>query len=98
MRPYEAGGSYTGPVPVANRAAAGNLPAELTSFVGRRRLLAEVKAAFVGTRLLTLVGPAGWARPGSPYAPPLTSNGRCATASGSSNLPAWTTPIWLPRP
>ena len=52
-------GLYTGRVPVANRAAAGNLPAEPTSFVGRRRLLAEVKAAFVGTRLLTLVGPGG---------------------------------------
>jgi predicted ATPase/DNA-binding CsgD family transcriptional regulator len=46
-------------VPVANRAAAGNLPAEPTSFVGRRRLLAEVKAAFANTRLLTLVGPGG---------------------------------------
>lgn len=46
-------------MPVANRAAAGNLPAEPTSFVGRRRLLAEVKAAFAGTRLLTLVGPGG---------------------------------------
>lgn len=46
-------------MPVANRAAAGNLPAEPTSFVGRRRLLAEVKGAFAGTRLLTLVGPGG---------------------------------------
>jgi predicted ATPase/DNA-binding CsgD family transcriptional regulator len=46
-------------VPVANRAVAGKLPAESTSFVGRRRLLAEVKAAFANTRLLTLVGPGG---------------------------------------
>jgi predicted ATPase/DNA-binding CsgD family transcriptional regulator len=37
----------------------GKLPAESTSFVGRRRLLAEVKAAFSNTRLLTLVGPGG---------------------------------------
>ena len=37
----------------------GKLPAESTSFVGRRRLLAEVKAALAGTRLLTLVGPGG---------------------------------------
>jgi predicted ATPase/DNA-binding CsgD family transcriptional regulator len=43
----------------ASRAAAGKLPAESTSFVGRRRLLAEVKAAFANTRLLTLVGPGG---------------------------------------
>jgi predicted ATPase/DNA-binding CsgD family transcriptional regulator len=35
------------------------MPAESTSFVGRRRLLAEVKAAFASTRLLTLVGPGG---------------------------------------
>ena len=46
-------------MPVANRAAVGKLPAEPTSFVGRRRLLAEVKAAFASTRLLTLVGPGG---------------------------------------
>jgi len=46
-------------VPVAKRAAAGKLPSETTSFVGRRRLLAEVKAAFSNTRLLTLVGPGG---------------------------------------
>jgi predicted ATPase/DNA-binding CsgD family transcriptional regulator len=46
-------------VPVSKRAATGRLPAESTSFVGRRRLLAEVKAALTGTRLLTLVGPGG---------------------------------------
>jgi predicted ATPase/DNA-binding CsgD family transcriptional regulator len=45
-------------VPVA-LAATGKLPAESTSFVGRRRLLAEVKAAFASTRLLTMVGPGG---------------------------------------
>jgi predicted ATPase/DNA-binding CsgD family transcriptional regulator len=43
----------------ASRAAVGKLPAESTSFVGRRQLLAEVKAAFANTRLLTLVGPGG---------------------------------------
>ena len=46
-------------MPVSKRAVAGKLPAESTSFVGRRRLLAEVKAAFASTRLLTLVGPGG---------------------------------------
>ena len=51
--------TYTDFVPPAKRAAAGKLPAESTSFVGRRRLLAEVKAAFANTRLLTLVGPGG---------------------------------------
>src|SRR5438132_3618109 len=43
----------------ANRSGIGKLPAESTSFVGRRRLLAEVKSAFANTRLLTLVGPGG---------------------------------------
>jgi predicted ATPase len=45
--------------PVSQRRVEGNLPAEATSFVGRRRLLADVKAAFGSTRLLTLVGPGG---------------------------------------
>ncbi len=43
-------------------AAAGgvhNVPAELTSFIGRRRELAHVKAAIAGVRLLTLTGPGG---------------------------------------
>ena len=43
----------------AIRSGIGKLPAESTSFVGRRRLLAEVKSAFANTRLLTLVGPGG---------------------------------------
>jgi len=43
----------------ANRSGIGKLPAESTSFVGRRQLLAEVKAALANTRLLTLVGPGG---------------------------------------
>jgi predicted ATPase/DNA-binding CsgD family transcriptional regulator len=46
-------------VPIAKRAVTGRLPAESTSFVGRRRLLADVKAALANTRLLTLVGPGG---------------------------------------
>jgi predicted ATPase/class 3 adenylate cyclase len=36
-----------------------NLPVQLTSFVGRRRELDEVKEAVRGTRLLTLTGPGG---------------------------------------
>src|SRR5579863_10133587 len=46
-------------MPVSNRVVAGRLPAESTSFVGRRKLLAEVKVTFASTRLLTLVGPGG---------------------------------------
>ena len=41
------------------RAAAGNLPNELTSFVGRRRELAEVRRLLGAARLVTLTGPGG---------------------------------------
>jgi predicted ATPase/DNA-binding CsgD family transcriptional regulator len=37
----------------------GNLPAEATSFVGRRRELAELRKKLVTVRLVTLVGPGG---------------------------------------
>src|SRR5215472_11442114 len=36
-----------------------NLPAELTSFVGRRKQLSEVKRLLTTTRLLTLTGSGG---------------------------------------
>ena len=39
--------------------AAGNLPAELTSFVGRRGELAEVRRLLAGSRLVTLTGVGG---------------------------------------
>src|SRR5215472_5636510 len=41
------------------RSRAHNLPAELTSFVGRRRELSEVKRLLTTTRLLTLTGSGG---------------------------------------
>jgi predicted ATPase/DNA-binding CsgD family transcriptional regulator len=37
----------------------GNLPAETTSFVGRRRELADLKRRLTGARLVSLVGPGG---------------------------------------
>src|SRR2546430_3321246 len=37
----------------------GNMPAELTSFVGRRRELAEIRKKLAGARLVSLVGPGG---------------------------------------
>jgi non-specific serine/threonine protein kinase len=43
----------------ALRASAGNLPAELTSFVGRRRELSEAKSLMATTRLITLTGMGG---------------------------------------
>jgi predicted ATPase/DNA-binding CsgD family transcriptional regulator len=45
--------------PVALWDPVGNLPAELTSFIGRRRELAEARAALSVTRLLTLTGMGG---------------------------------------
>ena len=37
----------------------GNLPAEATSFIGRRRELADVRKKLSGARLVSLVGPGG---------------------------------------
>src|SRR5829696_4569033 len=48
------------PPSITRRAAVrGNLPAEMTSFIGRRQQLQAVKAALGGARLVTLVGPGG---------------------------------------
>ena len=38
---------------------AGNLPAEATSFIGRRRELTEVRKKLTEARLVSLVGPGG---------------------------------------
>lgn len=51
---------------MAGRVAAtrGNLPAELTSFIGRRRPLQELKAGLSAARLVTVVGPGGVGKTG----------------------------------
>jgi len=41
------------------RRPSGNLPAELTSFVGRRRELGEIRKKLTAARLVSLVGPGG---------------------------------------
>ncbi|MBR7513391.1 hypothetical protein KC219_24850, partial [Mycobacterium tuberculosis] len=41
------------------RRVTGNLPAEVTSFVGRRDELATAKRLLPATRVLTLLGPGG---------------------------------------
>ena len=47
-----------------------NLPESTTSFVGRRRLLAELSARLARTRLLTLTGMGGVGRAGWPWSWP----------------------------
>src|SRR4051812_44743784 len=46
-------------MPTTRRAAVGNLPAELTSFVGRRSEGAKVKRLLSDARLVTLTGVGG---------------------------------------
>jgi predicted ATPase/class 3 adenylate cyclase len=43
----------------SGKALAGNLPAHVSSFVGRNREMAEIRAALPRTRLLTITGPGG---------------------------------------
>jgi hypothetical protein len=47
------------PAPRTLDARPGNLPVQLTSFVGRERVIAEVRALLEQTRLLTLTGAGG---------------------------------------
>ncbi|WP_405556133.1 BTAD domain-containing putative transcriptional regulator [Streptomyces sp. NBC_01171] len=47
------------PTPAAPRAAPGNLPARLTSFVGRESDIDAIGADLSGSRLVTLLGPGG---------------------------------------
>ena len=44
---------------VSQRPGPGNVPAELSSFVGRARELAEVKRLLAAARVVTLTGPGG---------------------------------------
>ena len=46
-------------IPTTGPATAGNLPIELTSFVGRRRELGQVKQRLSESRLVTLTGVGG---------------------------------------
>jgi non-specific serine/threonine protein kinase len=57
--PAPAGAPAGTPVGEARGTPPNNLPAELTSFVGRRRELNEVKRLLARTRLLTLTGSGG---------------------------------------
>jgi predicted ATPase/DNA-binding CsgD family transcriptional regulator len=46
-------------MPRTDRRSAGNLPVDLTSFIGRRRELTEVKQLLAESRLVTLIGVGG---------------------------------------
>jgi predicted ATPase/DNA-binding CsgD family transcriptional regulator len=46
-------------MPGTAAAARGNVPTEMTTFIGRRHLLQEVKSGLSAARLVTLVGPGG---------------------------------------
>jgi len=60
----------------------GNLPAEVTSFIGRRRELSQVRDALERYRLVTLRGVGGSGRPGWRCTWPPICNGRSPTECG----------------
>jgi predicted ATPase/class 3 adenylate cyclase len=60
-----------------------NLPAQMSSFVGRDEAIREVQAALEGTRLLTLTGPGG------------TGKTRLALEIGYRQLPVFVDGVWF---
>jgi predicted ATPase/class 3 adenylate cyclase len=60
-----------------------NLPAQLSSFIGRDEVIREVEAALEETRLLTLTGPGG------------TGKTRLALEVGHRQLPAFLDGVWF---
>jgi non-specific serine/threonine protein kinase len=87
------------PVPPPN-----NLPAQLTSFVGRSQEMAEVQRLLGTTRLLTLTGSGGCGKTrlalevaativGAMHRPP--SYGEPEPMGGASPLPAFSDGVWL---
>jgi MoxR-like ATPase len=73
-------------------ATRGNLPAELTSFVGRRRQLQEIKAALSAAQLVTLIGTGGVGK---------TRLALRSAADLSRGIPdgcgSWSSPAWRMR-
>jgi predicted ATPase/class 3 adenylate cyclase len=63
--------------------ATNNLPTQLTSFIGRKRELAEAKTKLEGARLLTLIGPGG------------TGKTRLSIQLGSQLLSTFKDGVWL---
>jgi predicted ATPase/class 3 adenylate cyclase len=63
--------------------ATNNLPAQLTSFIGRERELAEAKSRLEGARLLTMIGPGG------------TGKTRLSIQLGTQLLSTFSDGVWL---
>ena len=66
-----------------------NLPAQLTSFVGRDYEVSDVRRLLASGRLLTLTGPAALAKPGWRSRPPPKRGPISRRARGSSTSPHW---------
>ncbi|MFE2944173.1 BTAD domain-containing putative transcriptional regulator [Streptomyces sp. NPDC059255] len=78
------GPSPAGPAPgPAGRAARGNLPARLTSFVGRAPELAALAAELPVRRLITLTGPGG------------SGKTRLSVEAAEAAADAWPDGVWL---
>ena len=60
-----------------------NLPIQLTSFIGREKELAEIKAQLSGTRILTLLGPGG------------TGKTRLALQAGADVIDEFENGVWI---
>src|SRR2546423_14686015 len=65
---------------VTRRLPIGNLPAEVTSLVGRRREIADIRRVLSTARLLTLTGPGGVGK--TRAARPIAGQGRRSFADG----------------
>ena len=91
--------SQRGAMAVAARGRAGNLPLELTSFVGRGREVAEVERLLAASRLVTLTGAGGV---GKTRLALRRGRAGCAglrrTGSGWSSWRRWPTRRWCRRP
>lgn len=72
-----------------------NLPAAVTSFLGRDAELERLGTLLQQSRMVTVIGPGGWARPGWPWRSRTAADPSMPTACGwcrwhlSPTLPAW---------
>ena len=64
-------------------AASNNLPVQLTTFIGRKRELAEAKRLLASARMLTLIGPGG------------TGKTRLALQAGADLLASFADGVWM---